>query len=55
MCEKCFRKSDLFYEDAELTDAHKGRLCCWCTKFVKVFALIVHRHPEAVKCKGVHA
>ena len=57
MCEKCFRKSKMIYHrDVDLTDIHRGRLCCWCRKPVKAyrFALIVHRHPDAVPCEGEH-
>ena len=55
MCEKCLRKSKLIYhEDVDLTDAHKGRLCCWCRKIVNQYSLIVHRHRDAVPCEGKH-
>ena len=53
MCETCFRKSKLVYEDGELTDAHEGGLCCWCQQAVE-FSLVVNRHPDAVPCNGQH-
>ena len=53
MCEACFVESGHLYEDVTLTDAHQGRLCCWCGKEVE-FSFVVHRHPDAVPCKGIH-
>ena len=53
MCEKCFRKSKMIYGDVDLTDAYRGRPCCWCAKTVE-YSLIVHRHPDAVQCEGEH-
>lgn len=51
MCKHCFAASDL--DDDELTNAHAGRICCYCGKLVD-YSMIVHRHPDAVRCKGVH-
>jgi len=53
MCEQCCI-STIWMDAAEmLTNAHKGRLCCYCGKVVN-FAVIVHRYPDAVPCRGIH-
>lgn len=56
MCEECFERSDelIYREDLDMTDAHKGRRCCFCRKPVE-FSLILNRHPDAVPCQGIHA
>lgn len=53
MCERCWSKTDENPDGVELTDAHAGRRCCYCGKAVE-FSLISHRHPDAVRCKGIH-
>jgi len=54
ICERCLRRSKLIYQDdVRLTDAHKGSYCCWCDEVIE-FSLVLHRHPDAVPCKGRH-
>lgn len=54
MCETCWSKmdEDLDY-NMQLSDSHAGRKCCYCTKRVQ-WGMLVHRHPDAVPCKGIH-
>lgn len=52
MCEDCYWPSHSVENDM-LTNAHAGRMCCWCRTEVD-YSLIVHRHPDAVSCNGNH-
>jgi len=53
MCDECFYASDFSDDEWLLTKAHADRICCWCRRPVE-YSLIVHRHPDAVKCEGKH-
>ncbi len=53
MCDECVRGSKLIYQDMDLTLANNGKLCCFCNEVIE-FSMIVHRHPDAVACKGKH-
>jgi len=53
MCETCWSKNEDVDSDVHLTNAHDGRKCCYCGQRVE-WSLIVHRHPDAVACKGIH-
>lgn len=52
MCEDCYWPSGHIVNE-KLTNAHAGRVCCYCEKRVEL-ALIVIRHSDAVPCKGKH-
>ena len=54
MCEKCLAWVDVGADDdMTLTETHNGRLCCWCGKRL-VWSVLIHRHPVAVPCRGIH-
>lgn len=52
-CEECCSKTDEADSEIELTDSLAGRLCCYCGRPV-VWSVLIHRHPDAVPCQGVH-
>lgn len=53
-CEDCCAKHDEGSEgEVELSDSFAGRICCYCGEEVD-WAMILHRHPDAIPCKGIH-
>lgn len=51
VCKSCTSK----LEDVEIdpTESHAGRFCCHCDQKVG-WSQLIHRHPDAVPCRGIH-
>ena len=54
ICEDCVEKNRVVHTVDTLTDAVATRTCCVCLKEAG-YGAIIHRHPDAMPCKGKHA